>query len=408
VDGEVGRFVFETHGLSNGDRIKRNTADELFTPLKAREFYKTTGFKDISMIYGDVEKSYRKTTKLINRIRHQENGGTPSRTLHENTEKEGSDLLDHIMKKSKSILTENEMRQDGKMECVGDRPVLISEEEVAKAIVSCREDCRYPDNLSHNPVAYEAPESTVNIAIDDVGVKKQEENRDGPKKTERGKRKYIHNTICHVWESGNKKYTLNGHGIKNVLLILTAFIFNNERIGNRFQFFTDGHTVLNKNILDHFDCYKNIGIILDWHHLEEKCKKQLSSAMNGRDVRNRILNEIKPLLWYGLTNEVIEYLEKIEDVQIKNTKAMNKLIKYLERNTSYIPCYAVRKKLGLCNSSAIGEKMNDLVVSERQKHNGMSWSKDGSVALATITALKRNKENKKWFEEKEIDFKFAA
>ena len=52
--------------------------------------------------------------------------------------------------------------------------------------------------------------------------------------------------------------------------------------------------------------------------------------------------------------------------------------------------------------------MNDLVVSERQKHNGMSWSKGGSVALATITSLKRNKEYKRWFEEKEIDFKLAA
>jgi len=37
--------------------------------------------------------------------------------------------------------------------------------------------------------------------------------------------------------------------------------------------------------------------------------------------------------------------------------------------------------------------MNDLVVSERQKHNGMSWSKGSSVALATITFLKRNKDS---------------
>ena len=85
-----------------------------------------------------------------------------------------------------------------------------------------------------------------------------------------------------------------------------------------------------------------------------------------------------------------------------------RLITYIERNRPYIPCYAVRKELGLCNSSAIGEKMNNLVVSERQKHNGVSWSKGASVALATITSLKRNKEYKRWFEEKEIDFKLAA
>ena len=89
-------------------------------------------------------------------------------------------------------------------------------------------------------------------------------------------------------------------------------------------------------------------------------------------------------------------------------KSIEKLIAYFERNKPYIPNYAARKELGLCNSSAIGEKMNDLVVSERQKHNGMSWSKDGSVTLATITSLKRNKEHKRWFENKSIDFKLAA
>ena len=101
-------------------------------------------------------------------------------------------------------------------------------------------------------------------------------------------------------------------------------------------------------------------------------------------------------------------LEKIPKDSIKDMGALDKLIAYLKRNKPYIPFYAVRKELGLCNSSAIGEKMNDLVVSERQKHNGMSWSKSGSVSLATITALKRNKESDKWFEEKELDFKLAA
>jgi hypothetical protein len=52
--------------------------------------------------------------------------------------------------------------------------------------------------------------------------------------------------------------------------------------------------------------------------------------------------------------------------------------------------------------------MNDLVVSSRQKHNGMSWSNAGSVGLATITALKRNKENEKWFKTKSLSFKLAA
>jgi hypothetical protein len=52
--------------------------------------------------------------------------------------------------------------------------------------------------------------------------------------------------------------------------------------------------------------------------------------------------------------------------------------------------------------------MNDLVVSERQKHNGMSWSKQGSVALASVTSIKRNRESEIWFEKRELEFKLAA
>ena len=144
------------------------------------------------------------------------------------------------------------------------------------------------------------------------------------------------------------------------------------------------------------------------YHLEKKCKEQLSMALKGRFIRNEILDKLKPLLWYGLIDEAVVHLEEIDKDSIKQMETLDKLIKYLRRNKPYIPCYAVRKELGLCNSSAIGEKMNDLVVSTRQKHNGMSWSKTGSVSLATITALKRNKENEKWFETKSLNFKLAA
>ena len=131
-------------------------------------------------------------------------------------------------------------------------------------------------------------------------------------------------------------------------------------------------------------------------------------AMKGRVVRNEVLNKLLPLLWQGMTAKAIAYLQEVPGSLIKDPGVMEKLMKYLERNTQCIPCYAVRKELGLRNSSAIGEKMNDLIVSDRQKNNGMSWSKSGSVALASITALKLNNEYGKWFEERDIEFKLAA
>ncbi len=142
--------------------------------------------------------------------------------------------------------------------------------------------------------------------------------------------------------------------------------------------------------------------------MQKKCKEFLSMALKGRIIRNEVLTEIMPLLWFGLTDRTIEVLEEIDDDKVKNKGYIDKLIVYFERNKIYIPCYALRKDLGLCNSSALGEKMNDLLVSNRQKHNGMSWSKAGSVALATVTSIKRNNEYKKWFEEKSLDFKLVA
>jgi hypothetical protein len=411
VDGEVGRFEFTTHRVSHSGEIRYNTARDLFAELKAKEFYRTIGFKEIAMIYGDTEESYRKTAKLINRVRHQEQGGTPYRTLQENTEKEGAELIDFIAKKSKQILQRNEFTQDGKYQghneaYANNKPVTLSIKRVTEAAERLKGDFDITEILN-NPVCYEDPRKAVNASIDDVNVKKQKEIRESFKSSEKSQRKYVHNTIVHV-EKEEQSYTLNGHGIKAVLSFLTAFILNNSLTGYRLQFFTDGHKTLNETILKCFSWYKNMGIILDWFHLRKKCKEQLSLAMKGRVFRNQVLERLLPLLWHGLTEKAVTLIRETEDSMIKDKGATEKLIEYLNRNKPYIPCYAIRKELGLRNSSNIGEKMNDLIVSDRQKHNGMSWSKPGSVALASITSLKRNNESRRWFEKREVKFKLAA
>jgi hypothetical protein len=52
------------------------------------------------------------------------------------------------------------------------------------------------------------------------------------------------------------------------------------------------------------------------------------------------------------------------------------------------------------------EKANDLVVSDRQKHNGMSWSESGSTSLATVTSTHLNNEHMSWLLNQEITFQF--
>jgi hypothetical protein len=412
VDSEVGRFEFTTHSVSHGDEILYNTGQDLFAELKAKELYRTIGFKEIAMIYGDTEESYRKTTSLINRIRYQAEGGTPYRTLQENTAQEGRKLIEYVERTSKCILQQNGFSEDGvylghKVPDAENQAVRLSNEIVAKAVEKCTGDLSIRDEILNNPVPYEDPENTVNISIDDVNVKKQKEARKEPCGSENTKCKYVHNSVVHV-AKGDKSYTLNGHGIKAVLGYLMAFIFHNSLIGYRFQFFTDGHKTLIELILKCFSWYRNIGLILDWYHLEKKCKERLSLAMKGRVLRNKVLEQLMPLLWYGRTDQAIDLLKQIKVKSIKSKTDLQKLIDYLKRNKVYIPCYAVRKILGLRNSSNIGEKMNDLVVSDRQKHNGMSWSNIGSVALASISSLKRNREIRTWFEKGEVYFKLAA
>ena len=131
-------------------------------------------------------------------------------------------------------------------------------------------------------------------------------------------------------------------------------------------------------------------------------------ALKGRQLRHAVLGELMPLLWYGLVDQAIDYLSDIPEAQIKNQDELLHLMTYLGKNRPMIPVYAVRRELGLRNSSNRGEKANDLLVAARQKHNGMSWSKSGSVALAFVTALKKNKNYKKWFQERKLEFKLVS
>ncbi len=363
------------------------------------------------MIHGDTEKSYRKTTRMINYIRRQETEGTPFRTLNANTEREGMHVVAFMNKKTEDVLRRNQFTQDGTYK--GDpgkydslEVVDLSKKIVDEAVSRLKFNYPIPELLS-NPVCFEDPSKTVNIAIDDVNVKKQSETRDKPSlnNEEKGKRKrkFIHNTVIRICKDKNH-YSLVGSGMKSSIYYLIAFLFSSKLTGYRFQFFTDGHKILNDTIWRCFIWYSNLGIIPDWFHLVKKCKEQLSMALNGRDVRNEILREIMPLLWHGLTDRAIDLLEHIDSTKFKNRDKLSKLIEYLQRNEKMIPCYALRKCLSLRNSSAIGEKMNDLIVSSRQKHNGMSWSKFGSLALAAITTVVLNNETNTWLDKRKLKF----
>ena len=381
--------------------------------MQGEEKYQTEGFKEIALIYGTAEDSFRKTALLINRIRHQKVGGTPFRTMREVTEHEGRLLQEHIEQKTSRIFQENGFTPEGYPEeaivnAITPSPSILAEAELAERLVhyDLLEDDK--SEMETNPVPYEDAETAIHISVDDVGVKKQKENREKKTCAPRSKknRERVQNTVIHV-DNGGRSYILNGYGILCMLRILLAFLLHNEFLSKKWVFFVDGNG-LYKSVLEFFSWHRNLSVILDWYHLKKKCQELLSMTMKGREIRNEVLEKLLPLLWHGLVDQAIRYLKSLPECEIKNEEQRGKLISYVDRNRPMIPVYAIRKELGLRNSSNRGEKANDLIVAQRQKHNGMSWSKSGSVSLATVAALKKNKEYPKWFRDREIEFKLVA
>ncbi len=418
----MGRFTFTTHTASDASGTAYNTATACFPELHGKEWYRTRGFKEIALLYGSVEQSYRKTSTLINRIRHQPKA-TPARTLQEVSEREGQRIAAALEHKADQILSKAGFTEEGTPQRSNARygpkqPYRLKPKVVVTAAAACGAEPDWQPEIQANPVAYEDPSRSVNVSIDDVGVKQQKEQRSPATKppaapeapaaaAPEASRKYVHNTVAHI-QKEETAYTLNGHGSVAVLRLVIALLCFNDLLGYNLIFFVDGQRTLHAAIVAACAWFRHMQIILDWYHLQKKCEQQLSLALAGRAIRNQVLETLLKLLWYGLVERAIQYLQTLPADQIKHAAAFQVMIGYLERHKRCIPAYAVRQALGLRNSSNLGEKQNDLIVSERQKHNGMSWSKNGSVGLATLTAAIQNDEAPTWLKKGQMAFKLAA
>lgn len=239
----------------------------------------------------------------------------------------------------------------------------------------------------------------VYVSIDDIGVKHQKDSR--AESSSRGA-KYVENTVAHI-QHGRDTYALTGICMRDVMKSVLAFLLFNGLLGNRLVFFTDGAKNI-KSGIEAFFSFRPYTVILDWYHLKKKCQEFLSMALKGRDVRNGVLEKLLRILWAGNVQGAVEYLESLPESMVKSRKQLEGQADYLRRKEAYIACYAVRAELGLRNSSNPVEKENDILVARRQKHNGMSWSKTGSGALAAIEMVFENGEADMWFQKKQIPF----
>jgi len=136
-------------------------------------------------------------------------------------------------------------------------------------------------------------------------------------------------------------------------------------------------------------------MILCWWHLRKRCYQQMSSAGGPKDRRRAFEKELLGQLWEGKVDAAIELLKGALE-WVSNPAAVKELIEYLEKRRAYIPDYQQRKRAGLWIASTRVEKYNDWGVSGRCKHQGMSWTPQGVLALAALEAARRNGELDSW------------
>ena len=160
--------------------------------------------------------------------------------------------------------------------------------------------------------------------------------------------------------------------MRNAFKSVLAFLLRNNLLSRELVFMTDGAQNLKNNIQSVFR-FHPYPIILDWFHLKKRCQEWLSMAIRGKDRRNAMLEKLLRYLWVGDVAGATEFLLSIDAADIKSRKWLDNLIGYFEKKEDAITCYALRAKLGLRNTSNPVEKANDLVVAQRQKHNGMAW-----------------------------------
>ena len=191
----------------------------------------------------------------------------------------------------------------------------------------------------------------------------------------------------------------------NAFRILAAFLLSNNLLsGYTLVFLADGA----KNIKSHVEKYfsfRPYTLILDWYHLKKKCKELVSLSLNGtKEHKKDYIQSLLRMLWAGNAKEAIAYLNGLDGSRVKSSYWLGELTGYLERKEGQIACYALRHEFGLRISSNRVEKANDILVAKRQKHNGMSWSFEGSSSLAAISMVMLNNEMDQWLRTHSLSF----
>ena len=264
------------------------------------------------------------------------------------------------------------------------------------------------------------PESTVYIMADSVIASKQKEHRNvnGVTGTTRDK-KTVNVANVYILSKEGVCY-ITAQTEEDALKMALAYVVHHDMLSNReLVFFADGANTIKNNAKKYFG-FRKYDYILDWYHLRKKCYELFTMALSGgkknKERKAKIRYGFEKILWAGNTEEASAYLDSLKTMEgvVKSDYYLGEIKKYIseEKKGDSITSYALRSELEMVNSSSRCEKQNDLEFADRCKNNGMSWSDDGSIAIAQVTNLFLNHEDqtgsdpngKTWFQTHEARY----
>lgn len=228
-----------------------------FPTRRPREWHQTEGLREEALCLEASQRSYRDHTAHLNRYRRQPHGGTPVTTLQDKAQPEGTRVLHFLEWHSQSLLPAHGFDAQGQPSAARGAQVAagayqsLSAEQVEPGLTAV---CQEMEARGFSPAQiatvrtqaataiHEDPASGTQVAIDDLDVKQQKPHRERPSApatepvayqtpppvvpSAAGKRPKVANTVACL-ERGQKRFTLSGTRVRQVLRFVLALLLNN-------------------------------------------------------------------------------------------------------------------------------------------------------------------------------------
>lgn len=151
----------------------------------------------------------------------------------------------------------------------------------------------------------------------------------------------------------------------------------------------DGARWIRRFFTERLQAFTNKELVLDWYHLAKKCYDMTSMICNGRKAKAALMGPLISCLWRNQVDDAIARLEAYRP-KCRNEQKLDELINYLVARKPYLVNYKDRRARRIYIGSGHAEKACDLIVSRRQKHKGMHWSRETADGLAALKTLVLN------------------